>query len=324
MRYLPLILMLVVARAGFAADAKDVPPVRLDKGYTDSFLNYLPYRKPAEPPKVEPPHPPAPQAAEKPKPGKEKVTVKWLREHFDELRDYAIDHPDDRSAMEAYLYVQRIILDKSQRFAEARQAVVNTDPLLNENNRVPTASMGATSVSSANYLAEEQAVRELAAIGGVLIFVDGKCRFCEKQIPIMNGLKHRFGLEYLVVSIDGTIPANYAGAVQKDNGLFGRLGLKLTPSVVFVANPKGYSGNDPNTYLIVSQGFYTQQSMAKQIAFAGHNQKLLSENTMRDLDVWDRGVASGGDLDTLELDISRPGTFKETLQPLLLKQYEKK
>jgi conjugal transfer pilus assembly protein TraF len=42
---------------------------------------------------------------------------------------------------------------------------------------------------------------------------------------------------------------------------------------------------------------------------------------MRDLDVWDRGVASTTDLLQLKLDPNRPGSFREALQPYLLKQY---
>jgi conjugal transfer pilus assembly protein TraF len=62
--------------------------------------------------------------------------------------------------------------------------------------------------------------------------------------------------------------------------------------------------------------------MVKLIAFAGHSSKLLSQATMKDLDVWQRGVASTDDLQSLKLDPSKPETFKEKLQPILQKQYQ--
>jgi len=141
-------------------------------------------------------------------------------------------------------------------------------------------------------------------------------------MPIIKALHSEYGIEALVVSLDGSKPKGYEGQIQKDNGLFHKLDLKLTPSVVYVYKPKGYvGGQDTNVYRIVSQGFYAQDEMAKQIAYAGHSTNMLSKDTMRDLNVWDRGVASTEDLNELKLDADKPETFKNKLQAILQKQY---
>ncbi|MCA8225814.1 hypothetical protein LGM69_30580, partial [Burkholderia multivorans] len=62
--------------------------------------------------------------------------------------------------------------------------------------------------------------------------------------------------------------------------------------------------------------------LVKQIAYAGHDTKLLSAEVMRDLNVWDRGVTTTQDLNKLRLDPNKPGSFREILQPYLLKQYQ--
>lgn len=295
---------------------------RLQEAYGDAFVNYEPYR-PEVVPAASAPEPQAPAKPREVKPpqGKERVTVAWLRKHYDEIQDRALDNPTPDN-VSAHLYTKRIILDKGQRFAEAVSLALRTDPVLNENNRVPYASSGSQSIQNANYRAQEAAVREMAKQGGAVVFVDSTCRFCSMQMPIIAGLQRAFGLEFIVVSLDGSRPAGYAGAVHRDNGLYGKLGLKLTPSIVFVNKPKAYSGQDPNRYLVVAQGYYAQDELVKQIAFAGHHTKLLSEGTLRDLKVWERGVASPEDLLNLELDPAKPETFKEALQPLLLKQYK--
>jgi conjugal transfer pilus assembly protein TraF len=195
--------------------------------------------------------------------------------------------------------------------------------MLNENNRIPYASTGAQTIRNADYFAQQQAVRELAEVGGLVAFVDGSCRFCAQQMPILTMLRNNFGMETLVVSIDGKAPKGYKGPIVKDNGLYSKLQLKLSPSVVFVPKPKAYNGEiDPNKYLVISQGFYAADEMVKLIAFAGHSTNLLSQSTMRDLDVWKRGVASTDDLQALKLDPNKPETFKEKLQPILQKQYK--
>jgi conjugal transfer pilus assembly protein TraF len=320
---LALLVIGLISGPAFAQSDNDKPyENRMDEGYGDAFVNYKPYTKAAEkPPEVAPKPSVAPPAA-KEEPGKQQVTVEWLRKNYPKLQERSINNPTPEN-LNAELYTKRIIFDKAQRYAEMSMKVNNADALLNENNRIPHASGGAASVRNANYLAEEQAVRELAQVGGVLIFVDGHCRFCATELPLLEGIKKSFGLEYLVVSIDGTVPKNYKNQVQTDNGLFRKLGLKLTPSIVFVPKPKSYKdGNDTNKYLIIAQGFYAQDELVKQIAFAGHESNLLSVDTMRDLNVWDRGVASTDDLETLELDVNKPDTFKQTLQPILIKQYK--
>jgi conjugal transfer pilus assembly protein TraF len=204
-----------------------------------------------------------------------------------------------------------------------RMKVVHDDPLLDENNRVPYASVGAQTVRNANIGGQQQAVRELAEQGGLLVFVDGACRFCALQLPVVSMLQRSYGLDFLVVSLDAVSPKGYAGPVQKDNGLFRKLGLRLTPTIVFVPKPRGYQdGRDPNTYLVVSQGYYAADELVKQIAYAGHTTRLLSKPTMAALDVWDQGVASTDDLKGLALDPDDPQQIRRTLQPMLLKQYE--
>ena len=323
------LVALLVPSAVFAqVSGSQDPGAQLEEGYGDAFLHYRPYISPGKKPepKLPPPAPAAPPvhspAASAPKPeGRQPVDVAWLRKNYPLLEERAINDPSEANVA-SYLYVKRVVLDKAQRFGEAVTKVMTEDPLLNENNRIPYASTGAQSVQNANYLAEEQAVRELSKIGGLLIFVDSTCRFCAKQLPIASMVRANFGIEYLVVSLDASAPKGFTGKVLPDNGLFKKLGLRLTPSVVFVPKPQGYAhGSDPNHYLIVSQGFYAADELVKQIAFAGHATSLLSKATMADLEVWDRGVAATADLGSLKLDPSRPEDIKSTLQPLLLKQY---
>jgi conjugal transfer pilus assembly protein TraF len=313
MRYLTLAVFLGLTGTVAAQE------VRTDDSYGDAFLHYQPYvvkGKEAKRPETRP-APPAPAKRED-----QKVNVKWLQENYKLLEERAIDDPTDENVA-AYLYVRRIAMDKSQRFSEKVSEVTNTDPLLNENNRIPYASAGAQAIRSASRSAQEQATRELAATGGLVVFVDGSCRFCAMQMPIVNALRAQYGMEALVVSLDGKRPRGYEGPLVKDNGLYRKLDLKLTPSVVYVHRPHAYkNGKDENQYRVIAQGFYAQDELVKQIAFAGHTTRLLSPETMRDLAVWDRGVAATEDLGALQLNANDPAAIKRKLQPLLQKQYQ--
>ena len=312
MRHLALSMLL---GASCALRAQEV---RTDDAYGDAFLHYQPYKVGGEAAERPAPRAPAPAAARK---DGQKVTVKWLQEHYKRLEERAIDDPTDENVA-AYLYLRRISMDKSQRFSQKVIDVTNADPLLNENNRIPYASAGAQSIRSASRAAQDQAARELASVGGLVIFVDGDCRFCAMQMPIVHALRAQYGMEALVVSLDGRRPRGYDGPVVRDNGLYRKLDLRLTPSIVYVPRPHAYrDGADGNLYRVIAQGFYAQDELVKQLAFAGHASGLLAAATMRDLDVWDIGVASTEDLGALRLDPDDPAAIKRKLQPLLQKQY---
>ena len=317
----PIVLTLLFICLSLKAQA-DGYQRQLGDDYGDAFVNYMPYVKPVK----AKPQPAKLPAASTPKPtkseGPEKVDVKWLRTNYPLLEERAIDNPTQEN-VEAYLYTKRIILDKAQRFAEMDMKVVNSDPFLNENNRIPYASMGSQAVQRANYEATEKAVEEMGKVGGLLVFIDSACRFCMMQLPIVHTLQNLYGMNTLVISIDGHRPKGYQGKVFMDNGLFRKLQLQLTPSIVYVPHPTGYqAASDPNHYLVVAQGFYAQDELVKQIAFAGFTTNLLSPAVTHDLSVWDTGVASSGDLNSLKLDVNHPDAFKKIMDPILAKQYQ--
>lgn len=320
------------ATAALVCFASSAQAISLEDAYGDAFVNYLPYVRPVPPQRASEPAtaslaPARPtQAASAPKPGPSKVDVAWLRQAYPLLQERAINDPTPTNVA-AELYLQRVIVDKSQRYAEARMRVVNADPLLNENNRVPTASLGATTVANANRDAQAQAVRELARTGGLLVFVDGRCRFCAMQLPILELLKRDYGMDSLVLTLDGQAPKvadgrSFSGAVMTDNGMFRKLQLVLTPSIVYVPRPTPISGaGDRNRYLVVAQGFYVESDLVKQIAFAGYDSQLLSSDVAAGLAVWDRGVASTRDLGGLALDVNDPVGIQRSLQGVLARRY---
>ena len=318
-----LIIFTLILFNGVVCAQDTAADFHLDNEYGDAFVRYEPYIVPAKkaPEEVNKSTSTSKAQPEK-KEGEQKVDVAWLRKNYPKLEENFINNPNETNT-QAFGYVKRIVLDKAQRSMEAYRQFNFSDPVLNENNRIPYASAGAWAVQRADINAQINAIKELSTQGGLLVFVDGVCRHCATQLPVVTSLKNNYGLESLVISIDGTSPAGYLGPILKDNGLWSKLKLKLTPSIVYVHHPKGYNdGADPNKYLIVAQGFYTQPDLVKQIAYAAYTSHYLSENTMRDLHVWDRGVASTRDLNKLTLDPNKPEEFKNKLQPLLLKQYE--
>lgn len=312
-----LLLSLAIYTTSQAQSKGEANTVETLDSYGDAFTNYQPLVVNPKETKDLAPKP----TAQTPKPQEKKVDAKWLQENYVLLETKVFNDPTKENA-EAYAYMRRIVMDKSQRMGNAVDEAVRDDPLLNENNRVPYSSSGSISIRNANIQAQQDAVREMSEVGGLLVFVDGSCRFCAMQMPIIDILSKKYGTKVLVISLDGIAPKGYAGTTVKDNGLYGKLQLKLTPSIVYVHKPKGYTnGADLNKYYTVSQGYYALDELTKMVSYAGFKSKLLSAQVQKDLDIWNRGVASVDDLNKLTLDANNPASFKQKIQPLLLQRY---
>ena len=91
---------------------------------------------PAPAPKLplpeQPPVPAEPQVSETAPEGQKPLSAQWIREHIGAYRDAAIDDPTPQNVA-LYLYLQRVALDKSSRFAAATQRAVQLDPFLDSN-----------------------------------------------------------------------------------------------------------------------------------------------------------------------------------------------
>jgi conjugal transfer pilus assembly protein TraF len=276
----------------------------------EEFQNYVPY-KPKMPPKKE-----VTQPVQKIPPTKEQTkdeikplkewTPKELGQLWEKGRDKAVMDPSDANVRE-YMYTQDIILDIATRYSEKQMEIVKNDPFLNQSNRISISNSGEVDAKRLQDKAINVAVDEMAKKGGLLVFVESTCTFCSHQLPILEGLKNSLNpyhpMEYLVISIDAKGPNGWKNFVP-DNGLFKRLNLTITPSIVYVPNPSPYKdGRDNNKYIVVSQGEIEHlDALTRRIAEVGIKAHIVSKETMKDFDIWNRGVATSKDLGDLKLN----------------------
>jgi len=127
-----------------------------------------------------PRHPLAETAPEGPKP----LSAQWIREHIGAYRDAAIDDPTPQNVA-LYLYLQRVALDKSSRFAAATQRAVQRDPFLDEITRRPTATFAANLTNRQAGGNRDDLLRRIAETAGVLFFFRADCPYCEAQAPLL-------------------------------------------------------------------------------------------------------------------------------------------
>ncbi len=222
-------------------------------------------REPEQPPAPEPP-PPEPTAppqsplAETAPEGPKPLSAEWLREHIGEYRDAAIDDPTPENVA-LYLYLQRVALDKSSRFAAATQRAVQLDPFLDEITQRPTATFAANLTNRQAGEQRDAALERIAERAGVLFFFRSDCPYCEAQAPLLRLLESRFGFAVLPVSLDGApLPGGEFPQFRQDRGQAEALGVVSTPAL-FLVRP-------PDAVVPLSQGLLSFAQLQERIVLA--------------------------------------------------------
>lgn len=226
------------------------------------------------PPPVAPPAPPpspSPETAEAPQPAP--LSAAWFRANLERYREQAIDRPSPENVA-SYLYLQRIMMDKADAFAEAAQAAVASDPMLDANNERPLGTAAANAVTQIAAQAQDGLLRHVAAFAGLMLFVRSDCLICAQQVATVQMLSRQFGFRVLVVSLDGAPPRGVTmPGLLRDAGQAARLGVRQVPAL-FVMRP-------PATVVPVSYGVLTLEDLKARVLLLARQAQWVSEDAWR-------------------------------------------
>ena len=181
------------------------------------------------------PQDPAAAAPAGPRP----LSAAWLRANLERYRDSAIDDPSPRNVA-LYLYLQRLAIDKAERFADATQRAVWADPLLDETTRRPLATFAANLVNREAGEALERALTETAKVAGLWFLYRSDCPYCEAQAPLLAMLAERYGLPVQAIALDARpLPGGFFPEFTRDRGQASTLGVVSTPALFLARPPDG-------------------------------------------------------------------------------------
>lgn len=185
-----------------------------------------PKEKPAEPVQAKPSPPPGPAP----------LSAKWFRENLDRYKEAAIDDPLNKEKVMAYLYLQRVMMDKAEQFALTYHQVAMGDAFLDETSRFPTATYGAKRFEK---IAKEEKTAALNKIGedaGIFFFIDETCRVCEEQAKVLSLFAKMYDFTIMPVTIDGS---RLQGALLpeplQDSGQSEVMGVSAYPALVLAS-----------------------------------------------------------------------------------------
>lgn len=296
-RTLTLILGLSALLASGAAASSDV----FFNGKEDGWFWYKdppePPKKKEEPKKEEPPPAPVKEEPKKELPPFEVkpplFSVEWFRKNMDKLKVLAIDDPSPDN-ISAYLYAQRVMLERSDNFATLAARASQTDPYLDENNRVPFSTAMRSLVMRGEDTAKKEALKQLSKKAGIFFFFDSRCKFCLIQQQMINAFADQYGFVVFNISVDGK-PLPGMTSWRKDDGKFRALGLTITPTMVLAV--------PPDQYLVLAQGSMSADLFEGRALVAAEDRQLLPPDVLKTTRAYDKGRISPDDLKALGIDV---------------------
>lgn len=231
----------------------------------------------AKPPET-PPSPPVREEA-KPKP----LTVAWFHKHYEEVLRRAIDNPTPEN-VKAYLFLQRVILDKSTNFAYAVRNAVQSEPLLDENIRIPLASAMRAAMLNRHENIKEDALRYLSQRAGLWYIYRSSCHFCEWQYPQVRHFAEKYGFRLIHISQDGmSIPSIPEDKVLPDLGQSRTLGIQVVPALALLVPEK-------QEIIVLAQGTLSLEGIEQRTLTALLERHLLPRDLEVELDIYRRGL----------------------------------
>jgi len=227
---------------------------------------------------IEQPPPELPIAKEKPiSPPQQSVpaeakplSTEWFRKNMEKYRDTAIDNPTE-SNVSTYMYLQRVMLDKAEKFSEVSQRVVMADPILDENSRRPIATFGAFAMDDRAKKGTDKAAKILAEKAGFWFFYSSDCEFCLKEAGVLKGIMNTYGFKVLAIALDGLpLPDGHFPNFTNDQGQAKRMGVDMTPAL-FLVRP----GKDGGA-IQIGQGLLSGTEIIERVIALTHRNGWLT------------------------------------------------
>ena len=235
---------------------------------------------------------------------------------MEKYRDKAVDEPTAEN-VSAYMYLQRVVLDKAEKFSQVSQQVVMSDPVLDENSRRPTATFGAFAMDNKSTQGTEKAAKKLAENAGLWFFYASTCEFCVKEAGVLKGLMHAYGFKVLPIALDGLpLPGGEFPDFTIDRGQAKKLGVETTPAL-FLVKP----GQDGGA-IQLGQGLLSGEEIIKRaINLAHQNNWLNTDEYNETLKVKPMQVDNQTIQNIDEAVMNDPGVLVKTIRDNLRKQF---
>jgi conjugal transfer pilus assembly protein TraF len=194
----------------------------------------------------------------------------WLRKNMENYLNKAIDEPSQENVA-AFYYLQRVMMDKAERFTNAARYVVMSDPQLDETVRRPVATYAANEANHQASVMADKVLKSIASQAGILFFFRSDCPYCHVQAPVLSMLENAYGFKIYPVSLDGrAMPNGLFRQFKLDQGQAALLGVTQTPALFLMKPPK--------QIVPLSQGALSLEELTSRVLLAAKKSGWIADS----------------------------------------------
>ncbi|ABA81679.1 conjugal transfer protein TraF [Rhodobacter sphaeroides] len=185
--------------------------------------------KKEEKPKLPAAAAPAAQAPAAPAEKSYTQKIEEYRKELDELKYRAVLEPSPEN-VQAYMEAQQKMSRMAASFTDQWQRILFRTPSLDINTRFPMTQMGGSVYQDQMRVAREASLKDAAANLGFMVIVEDAaiCGLCTPQLEVIRRMQEQYGIEPIVVTVDGSFHPLFPNAVV-DTGQLKALKLADSP-----------------------------------------------------------------------------------------------
>ncbi|WP_342259840.1 conjugal transfer protein TraF [Candidatus Tisiphia endosymbiont of Metellina segmentata] len=161
--------------------------------------------------------------------------IESLKQKFNNAQRKALDNPTLENVIKAQK-LQKIIMEKSQKFAAMWQLATLIEPSLLNNNE-PSNSLHKKLYQETTEQINNNKLINLAKDWGLILQVSNNCPYCQAFAPIAKQFASKYGFQLLLVSNNGTDFQNIK--TSKDTGLLQALNPENIVPILYLVDSSG-------------------------------------------------------------------------------------
>lgn len=202
---------------------------------------------------------------EKEKPLPEFETVEELKAEAQRRLNVAVMDPSEAN-LKAYLAINTLMLEKSNRFAKRWQETLWANPAFDHTVVHPNANFAQVALKDEAKQNKEAAIKQLASQAGLVVLVQSGCSFCSMMSPVIERLSQESGFSVLPISIKGDVTSEWPNA-KPDNGIVKRL-MTLSGSVPTVTPAVFLVSRDGQSAELIASGALSLEDLKERLVQA--------------------------------------------------------
>lgn len=153
-----------------------------------------------------------------------------FKKRLEDLKVIAMINPTPAN-VEAYMRIQKEMMERSEQFSKTWQRVVLTNADLNPEVVSPTAQYAKPIQNALNTKKRTDVITHLAKTYGLIYFFKGNCPYCTGFAPIVKMFADKYNWNVMAISLDGSSSDVFPDA-RSDNGIGAALTLQSVPALL--------------------------------------------------------------------------------------------